>query len=328
MKKLIPIFLLLIAISCSEESLKTSDESQFDSSNILSFKDGDEAFSYFQNAKKLSPNGFKSIQSEFLSVTEKLAALEDESAHSKLLDENKNLVRYVDYDYLPVMENVFYRVVCNLDRMYISNNLVHKVMDNYNIVFTDKKFFSELKALESVDNLDTKIFSLAPYKSAEEGSESGRSKALCGSYVEQDYFKNLGGCNNDRRVWVSANASFVVSGYMYRPTVIAQVYGQERRSSCNWNRYDNIWHSKNCSFTASVAINGSIYSYPETMADYDTPGPGYEPEHVMWNAYVGPAMAYSGGPTPSIQFSAIHLEGSSQGVDSSDPTHWAVINCQ
>ena len=64
-----------------------------------------------------------------------------------------------------------------------------------------------------------------------------------------------------------------------------------------------------------------------TPAIMTHPG-GYEGPKQLYFGAVGQAVYWTGGLPPSVYFSAIHMEGSSQGLDSSDPTHWVVINCQ
>lgn len=331
MKQFIVLFVMVVLVSCGDENIVSSqnDGYDFSNSNILTFKDGADVFSYLsENGKKSTPQFF-SMNDRYEEALAKLEAAETIDDHSSILDDYKDVVQLVEDTYLPVFSNSSYRKIINQDRLYVSGGLVHKVINNEFIVFTEKKYVKDLLKIETIENLGSQ-FKIAPYQSMVDYSPSGRTKANCGDNLYQDYFDNHSNCRDDRRAWVHGYAYKMVSGNYYTPSALCEVYGERRTGTwCNWKSYATVLHYKNCSFTVKLAINGTTLYYPiphSSLPDYN--GTSDEVSRDIWNGAVGTAVLWGGGTPPTTQFDAIHLEGSTQGVGANDPTHWAVINCQ
>lgn len=332
MKKLMSLCIVIITatvLSCSDDPLKSApSDYDFSSDNILSFKDGQEAVTYVQNYSKNNDSKFKSFNALYIDVLSRLLETESLDEHTKLLNNNKGVVLLIDETYTPTMKSKFYRIITNKDRMYVSNNLVHKVIDDQNIVFTDKKYATVLKNIESIDNLNAEIFKIVQYQQNEVTPPSGRILANCGAEVWADYFDNHSKCKDDRRAWVHATATFSVSGYYYTPYVLAEVLAEKRSGTfCNWGWYDNTFYNNPGSFTVAASLNGTVYSYSGYLPAYGGTN-GNEAQHIMYQGPAASAIYWTGGATPTIQFSQIHMEGSHNGVGANDPTHYAVYDCQ
>lgn len=335
MKKL-KLLLLLAIVSCTDPIETTEIGYDFSSANILTFNDESGIIGY---GKQSNGNAsFVSIDDLYRKAIIKLGESQTEEEHSKILEEYKDVLVLKDSTYVPLLGNVTYRKIINRDRLYVSANYVHKVIDDQYIIFTEKENVNTLLKLESPKGINEDIFRVVKYQDSfkteiNEGSiQSGRTNANCGSNLIADYFDNHGGCSDDRRAYVRAYSYFIISGYYYTPAVFSECWAEIRNWRCNWNQYTNVLHSKNTSFTVSMNINNSTLSYNSGyIPDYS--GTGYEWEHVIWGTTsggspVGPSTYWNNGPSPTIQFSAIHMESSSQGVGANIPGHWAVIHCQ
>lgn len=210
----------------------------------------------------------------------------------------------------------------------MSGGYVHKVIDNQFIVFTKEELINELKNIESVQEIkNMNAFTIIQYQesSINQGSaDAGRISANCGSDLTQEYFQNYSGCNRDRRVFVHGNVHYIISGYQYTPHALAEAYGRRRHGPiCFWADYSTELYTRNCSFTATIYINGVTDSYTRTMTDYAGTSP--QSSYTIFNQDLlsGP-ITWSGGIVPTIQFTKIHLEAASTGSNG----NWAVIDCQ
>ena len=335
--KIIVFIIFLGALSCKEDvAIQNAQHYDLSNANVLTFKNESEVFAYLNTAKDKISN-FMSIDDLYKKVLTQLADSTNVE-HSRLLEEYRDVITVADSTYTPVMENSTYRVICNRDRLYVIGNLVHKVLDNQYIIFTEKQNVDALIKIKSVIGIDASIFKVAQYQEFNKREINGRTKANCGSYFKVDYFDNHSGCKNDRRAWVETQAYFFLNGITYTPMVLAKCWGEIRRGNCNWYVYDTPLTSINSSFTVGVTYNGGTNLYSKGSSDVSEATesvPGYPGYWVIYGAYlngnpigspVGPSFSPNG--TPSIQFTAIHFETSTQGVGANDPSHYAVIDCR
>jgi hypothetical protein len=331
MKNLAPI--LAIALSaCTGDMTPAAEPYDMSPDNILQFRDTAELLDYLSND---NPSDFESLDEIYKHALGQLDEARTAEAHARLLSDYSDVLTLSDGRYVPVLTNSAYRRIANRDRLYISDGVAHKVLDEHRIVITDIENIDELLAIESVNGLDASRFRVAEYQSSGAAPLSDGTLADCGADLRADYFDNPSGCRNDRRAWVRAYAYFLVSGYYYTPAVISEAWAELRTGTfCNWRHYQNILHTRNCSFTVAATLNDTTYYFEKTTTDLASSNPydGTQPEsqHFIWGgdsggAPVGPAIYWVGGYPPSIQFSSIHMESSSQGVGAD---HWAVIDCQ
>lgn len=339
--KTIMFLFLIVTISCNDEVQKFDESYDFSVDNILSFKNEGEIFAYGSITKE-NRGGFMSFDDLYKKAITQLNEVETEEQHARILKEYSDVITLSDSTYSSLISNGAYRRICNRDRLYVSGNYVHKVFDDQHIIFTEKQNVNALIKIKSVTGIDANLFKVVQYQESIKSAINGRTQADCGVDLSADYFANYAKCRDDRRAWVRAYAYFMISGYNYTPTVFSECWAEIRNGWCNWNQYQNILHSKNCSFTVKATINLNTNYYSRTSTDMPTyNGTTAEWEHLIW-AYpawqqnpdgsfgipVGSSISWNNGPTPTIQFHAIHMESSSQGVGADDPTHWAVLDCQ
>jgi hypothetical protein len=320
MKNLIPVFILLIALSCTDTAPVSPRENA-----VLRFKDANEIFSYVKNKNEGS---FESFNDVFQEATKKLAEAKTEAEHTQLLETYRDVVILADDTYKPTLSNSVYRAIINRDRLYIAGEHVHKVLNDQHIVYTKEENINALRRITSLDGLNQEIFKVASYQDTPVSPDDARTAASCGPTHQKDYFHNESNCRNDRRVWVRAHAFYAISGNNYTPSVISEAWGELRRGTwCNWAQYHTRLSVRNCSFTVYITINGTNASYTFTntdLPDHTSDGDVYD--YTIWNGPVlGGPITWTGGAIPTIEFSAIHEEATSRGVGE---TNWAVIDCQ
>jgi hypothetical protein len=307
--------------------------------NMLEFRDAAEIGAYWKGENR--PN-FTSFDDVYKQALARLDEVETTEQHAQLLREYGDVLTLSEGTYVPTLRNPMYRKICNRDRLYASGGYLHRVVDDQNIVFTKKENARALLGVSSASGLDASIFRVANYSTTAPAPDSAgaRVAASCGHTLQKDYFLNNSGCRNDRRAWVRAHAYFIISGFHYTPAAISEAWAERRTgTSCNWKHYQNVLHTKNCSFTAQVTINDTTLTFQKTASHLPSSNPydstSEEWEHTIWGdwgADGGPALGapiyWGGGIPPAIEFSQIHLESSSQGVGANHSDHWAVIDCQ
>lgn len=322
-KKLPILFgVFLVLLSCSEESPLSTQNS-----NLLNFNSTDEIFNY-SNDPSRKPIGFESFEDLFLKAVDEISTVENENDHQRLLEKYQDILTITDETYSPTISNSVYRMIINRERMYRSGDYLHKVLNNEFIIVTDMANMDALRQINSVQGIDEEKFTVVKYQGESTVQEiGGRSSANCGSDLRQDYFLNASNCRDDRRAWVHGYTWYAISGTQYTPSVFAKCYGELRTGTfCRWKPYTTQISTRNCSLTVTIVINGITQSYSRTsldMPNYD--GTVDEYEHFMINGplLTGP-INWAGGSIPTIQFTAIHLEGKTRGTNN----NWAVLNCQ
>jgi hypothetical protein len=360
-------FFCLIAISCKKQTNDFTVTPVFDPENksnivdgTLSFKSIDELIVTWGFLSKLSTNerkkweeahGFCSIKrrtEEGFTAIHKANIAESEEMLNKALLDYADVIELRGDTYTPIFDNGPYDLVCNLRRIIIFPKYVQKV--NF------KKI--EIYDIKDFDDLNHGI-EKAPIKSFLAVSELF-TKSLP-TYLQAEYFDNLSGCKNDRRVYVTAShyVGFVSmmetnpnypQGFWFMngiSGVNAEVYGTERNWLCNWSRYSTILSYRNASFTANGYQNSDAcdvqdpvwyphatsstivpftvtHSYFLTTDYYTTTS---ETQSLIFLAYFGYRMLNEGLVNDDMVnnyrgFISAHFEGSSRGVSG----HWAVID--
>lgn len=325
--------LLLLSFTACSEEFSTAEPGPA-SSGILTFRDSTAIFAYTE--KDAAP-AFRSMEQLYQEALGKLDAVTTLDEEQRILQEYRDVVYQADDAYHPVIENPLYRRIINRDRMYISDSSLHKVIDNNYIVFTGVEHRDELRDIESIDHLDLKIFKAARYHGSEPTSPHSKLTS-CGNQLQKDHFRNGSNCRNDRRAWIRAYTSFIVSGYYFTPAVISEAWAELRTGTfCKWKQYQNTLYTRNAYFTVTARLNDTTYSFTKTTTDLADSNPyngtSSEWQHFIWGGEdgmhaVGSAIYWGGGVYPSIEFTNIHMESSSQGVGADQDDHWAVIDCQ
>ncbi len=317
-KLLLPVFILFLSLSCSEDSLVIPSEN-----NILKFKNIDEILAFMKNGNE---NGnFVSFDEIYHEAVDQLSNAETEAEHSELLNTYRDVVTLSEETYVPTLSHTAYRKIINSDRLYVSDGSAHKVINDQFIVFCDEKNINELKKITSEQHLDSKIFKVFKYQSVDSdlNQTDGRVAANCGASILAEYFYNQGRCRDDRRVYIRGYTSFIVSGNQYTAAVISEAWGQLRTGTwCNWKPYPTTLSTRNCSFTVTFRINDVDYVKPFAFADYY--GTTDEYEHILIQGPYSIPFTWQGGYTPTIQFTNAHLGASSREVNG----NWAILDCQ
>jgi hypothetical protein len=208
--------------------------------------------------------------------------------------------------------------------VYLTKNFAHKVLDDTYIAYGSRASLPMIRELDLQKARRSSGVTVVKYQSPDEYTavSGGRSQVACSSEMSATYYHNNSGCKNDRQVYVRAYTWLAVNGNSYTPSVISAAKGKIRNWLCNWNWYETLLYTRNCSLAVSVTINDGTLNYPVmTFPDYN--GIVDEPEHIIVNGPVGNAIIWQGGAVPSITFRQIHEEASSRGVNG----NWAILHC-
>jgi hypothetical protein len=311
-----PLFLASILFISSCVAAVETDDPSLDST-VLSFTGHQQIAEYLSNDEDNDFKSFDSLYRHALNLLEEAS----EGEKARLLEEYADIVEERDDRYVPVISNSNYRKIINKDRIYISSQVAHKVVDNRYIVTTNLDNMEDLKKVSSISNLNVEEFKIIEYQNAKT-LPSQKNLSSCSSYYIVDYFANGRRCRDDRRIWLEASAHFLIDGPFAQPWVSAIAYPMIRNGSCNWNSYTNPTYAQNLTFTSYHEVNG-LGSYvtgsiPNLAATTSV--------LTIFNGPVGPI--YVQPSSGFSQFEAIHMEASSQGVGADDPSHYAVIDCQ
>ena len=264
------IIICLVNISCTKRTNEFNLPNMSDDLVInptivdgtLSFKSVEELNKTWEYLSKLSldekikweeTHGFYSIErrtEEGFRAIHKANIKESEEMLNKALIDFADVIELRGDSYTPIYDNGLYDFVCNLKGMFIISQYVQivksKQIDVYN--------------LDDFDDLNQNIVKTPVY------SYQFASKLYTKSAptdLEAEYYYNLTGCKNDRRVYVTAHSSVLFEpmtitnpnypeGFVIMvglSGVLAEVYGTERNWLCNWSRYETILSYRNASFT-------------------------------------------------------------------------------
>ncbi len=336
MKHLIPFFVLLLLLSCSEERFSQENNDSSLNLPVLSFKNSEEMLGYATNANKNTSSGrqnsknpqFQSFDLIYKKAIEELANAQSSDEVAGLLKTYSDFVLVSDSTFFPKMANSFYRAICNAERIYESEGLLHKVIDDQFIVIAKKENLKGLRQITSSSNLDLSIYKLVQYTDSKIDSRGGRTLSdACSNNMEYYILDDVSGCKNDRRAHVRANLSWAISGNYYTPMLIAEIWGTRKAGVfCYWKSYPTILHSRNAYFDVKIAINGGIWHFVLTTTDipnYDGTSEEEDPHTVYYHSVTG-AILWQGGATPALSFTRAFLEASTRGTGDSN---WVSIDC-
>ncbi len=338
MKKILSALLFLIAFSCAEESIRKEIDSSSLNLATLSFKDSEEMSSYVLNVNKSRSNAgdseinnskFQSFDNIYKKAIDELSEAQTTDEVASLLKIYGDVVIQSDETFLPKLENSFYRTICNREKIYESEGFFHKVLDNQFIVIASKEKLSQLRKIESIENLDTSLFKLIQYNNTEPKAaiSSGRTLSdACSNNMEYSYYYDPSGCKSDRKVYVRAYIYWAISGSNYTPWLISETWGRRRAGTlCYWYFYDTKLNSRDAYFDVKIVINGITNHYILTEASIpDYYGTVDEGSHTIWNnALTGGPITWQGGTPPAISFTRAFVEASSQGTNN----NWVSVDC-
>jgi len=337
MKKIISILILLIGFSCAEESIHQELDTSSLNGAILSFKNSEEMSSYVLNLSTGKPpkasliiggSEFQSLDDIYKTAINELSNAQTEEEITRLLKTYNDVVMLSDSTFVPRMESKFYRTICNRDRIYESEGLVHKVLDNQFILVANRDKVDNLRKIETTENLDLSVFKLQRYNDTESiGSAiNGRTMSdICSNTMEYSYYYDPSGCKNDRKVYVRAHIEWAMSGANYTPWLISETWGRRRAGTlCYWYFYDTKLNSRDAYFDVKIVINGITNHYILTEASIpDYYGTVDEGSHTIWNNYLTGPITWQGGTPPAISFTRAFVEASSQGTNN----NWVSVDC-
>jgi hypothetical protein len=329
LKKTILILALLITFSCADENVTKTNQVNNKQQNTLKFKDGTTMLAYFDdvNLRKESSNGrsanikFESFDKIYKNVLDQLNQAKSIVDHDSILKVYSDVILLSDSSYSPRLNNALYRTICNRDRLYESGGFIHKVIDDNFIVYTKLQNENGIRQITSLNNLDTAIFKVRKYQDSNLVGSNGRVSTDCSNSVQAEYFDNRRKCRDDRTVTIRAYTSYAISGNTYTGLAISEVNGRIRNWLCNWNLYETVLSTRNCSFDIRVKINNIDTIVPFAFADQSPPEERYE--IILREGSFTDPIVWAGGVQPSVTFTRVRLEATSRGVNGG----WAIVNC-
>lgn len=333
MKKIIPIFILLIGFSCSDESIHKEEDNLSQDLVTLSFNSSEEMSSYVLKAKSgANPTGreassskFQSLEDIYRNVLESLSVAETHEEIASLLKTYEDVIELSDSTFLPKLQSEFYRIICNREGIYESEGFAHKVMDNQFIIVTKKENLKALRKIKSIDNLDQSLFNLTEYRGNGFKNESINGRTLsdaCSNNMEYSYYYDPSGCKNDRKVYIAAGTEWRISGNNYTPWLASRTWGRRRAGTlCYWYGYDTILNFRGAYFDVKIVINGITRHFITSIDDYY--GTAEEREKQIWDDFLTGPITWQGGTPPAISFTRAFVEASSRGTNN----NWVSVDC-
>lgn len=350
------VFAVVIVLGCSDFSvteISTIDSditpTAIDTKNILFFPDPKSFLEYIEikeskvvsQYSRVSSSDFISFNDAVVSALEEFYLAEEENEALSILKKNQDIISLDGDTYRPIISGL-YGNICNRDRIYQTSNHVNKVLNDDYIVSTSKDNVNLLKNVESIDNLDTLLFSVVRISNAVEKTDNGgRTASVCGDYFLVDHFENNSGCKDDRRVWIKARTYFgYFSDNFYFPWTEITEFGELRKWTCGWFPYKTVLNSRNVSFTVnSFGLDNPNWGWttpqnalriPFTVAVNDYYGTTEVYSRVIFHQPTG-AMLFNSNTAIPINsqisdpygFTSIRVEASSRGTNN----NWAVLSC-
>jgi len=350
------VLLAFLVIGCSDisvDEISNKDNlitpAAIDPKNILFFPDPKSFREYIEikeskvvsQYSRVASGDFISFNDAVVSALEEFNLAEEENEALNILKKNQDIISLKGDTYRPIISGL-YGNICNRDRIYQTSNHVNKVLNDDYIVSTSKDNLSLLKNVESIDNLDTLLFSVVRISTAFEKTDSGgRTTSVCGDSFLVDYFENNSGCKNDRRVWIKARTYFgYFSDNFYFPWTEIIEFGELRKWTCSWTPYQTVLNSRNVSFTVNsfgldnpnlgwtTPQNAIRIPFSVTVGDYY--GTTEVFSRVIFHQPTG-AMLFNTNTLIPINsqindpygFTSIRVEASSRGTNN----NWAVLSC-
>lgn len=345
MKTKILLFTLVVALSCEERaSVEPVAQNAY---SYLTFQKPADLVRFAQNRNPENGRSTQAPQPNFLSFNDvfrqavlKLEQATSESEAYQILKEYQDVVVMKDSSIQSVIghSNVYGDFI-NRDRIYRTQDVFHKVIDERFLVSTTSENYGDLLLVNSVSNLDKSKYTIVEYSTDEPaGDERGRTSSVCGQTYLVDYYHNPSGCRNDRKVFIGARATMINAGFspmgfqVFVPWLRMEVWGERRLGTlCNWVNYETELSYRNVAlrilsyqntsndpnFTVSQRVNYD-FSLPDlTMCCYHS--------LLLANGPTGTEVVGENWGIGTYGFVNIRVEASSRGVGASN---WASINCQ
>jgi hypothetical protein len=264
-----------------------------------------------QNAR--IDDSFESFDDVYKRLVSTLDNLEDIEEVQRILEENSNFIYVEDSTLKPTISNPMYRKLISPERLYISEGIAHKVINNNQIAYCSMDKINELNSVSSMNDIEDGSIQIVDYLPKESNVASGRISNFCSNPIQATYTKNVSGCKKDRRATARVYVYFFVSGNNRTPATLVEGFAERKSSiTCNWSFYNNTtMQAKAANLTIDYHINSSknkSWQIPSTSS-----GNG---EVISWNGSLGSqhTEAWNGTSPLSINIDDVHHEVSSRGI--------------
>mgnify|MGYP006269698173 CR=1 FL=1 len=179
-----PTFLLTLAIgalsySCQDsfdsvDINSASEEVRFrtfaDTEDILQF--GEVVFNASGSSSARVPEDeFISLHSLFMEANDLLDQAETIEEEQEIVSRYSSAIKLEGDRYVPTIRNPLFRRLVGTDRIYKSDGMFHKVIDDQYLIIAEEKDLAGLIQTNSVDRLDKDRFQLVKYQGFTEEME-------------------------------------------------------------------------------------------------------------------------------------------------------------
>lgn len=324
------VFLTVFFTSCEKNESDNLEAFQTEEitikKNILAFENINDFSAFIEEdvtAKKKSLD-FISFDDLYQKALNELNETINENDRSQILQKYNDVITISDGNYVPLINNVAYRKIINRERLYISGDYIHKIIDNQFLVFTEKENAELLRNINSLENIDDTVFRTVEYQGniSDPKNSNSNVKADVGyDGIHGKYKYSHKRCRKERLVKANIIAFLYVSGDNFRPGVSWTVEGFKGNIFCGeFRSFYSILHAKNVSHTITFTINGINHDLPKKYYDAS-----YSSSKVKWKKTKLPLFRWikrTNKATPRVTFTQAHLEASSGGLNQ----HYLVLN--
>ena len=354
------LFVCLFLFSCSEnEQIYKSDAKNVSIQNYpsiikgtLSFNSSKELQDLIDYLVKLSvserkaweeKHGFYSIRRKTEEAFDALNSAQTEKDFNDCLKKYSDVIELKDSMVVRKIPSIVYQTICSTNGLFITSVNIQKV--------TPKNI--EFYGIESLEEL-IQGKEVVPFKTIEFNDVELINSKRDPTYLSGEYFDNQSGCNNDRRVYVTAITRKVYTTWNaidiygnpfsyteYTAYVEGNVYGMKRNGLCHWSEYKTLYacsdltvsvdafnNSDGKTFLDWVLINHSTSStiIPTTAIKAGWENASDDYYGMVLELFVGHRALNEGQIYEDLEtgFYSCHLEGTSRGIGLY--TNWAVIN--
>jgi len=332
----IKIFLFALLVSCNEN---IEDQDMAESRNIMRFQSISHINSVTSKITTMTDQQLDAWEKEnsFLSYRSVLNLAKEEWTKISTLEEQfEFLMRYEDIlsirdsTLIPSITIPTYQSIVNREGIYETNGYLNKVVGDF-IVSVPKNDYYKLKTIRSIENAHSDLrkkneLKIVRFTNSSENNEA-RINGICSSEMKAEYYYNMSGCRDDRKVFLVAKSYLVFSntyeGDWRQPRVLIEVTASYRNGWCNWwGQTDVPLSYRNVAFTimAWVTQNGIGVPYlHDVVLENVSETPRYR---LLWDKSIGNSVLNQ--LITASPFTSFHGEASSRGVNN----NWAIIDCQ
>lgn len=355
--KLLFLFIVLVAISCSEPNDdQLSVKGPVNVLNFDSFERFESITSKITSAPQTELNNwenessFKSYRSVLSDANSEWDLADTEEKRNTFIIKYKDVLSVVDSSLVPHIKVFMYQAIVNREGIYRTGDHYHKVVGDF-IVTVKKEDYNKLLSVQLEDESSysgegKEVVRYTNTRNAEKsGKMNGRTLATCGSdlyYKEAEYYLNARKCKDGRKAYISAlsfiskftgNGSFNGTeryGDFSQSAIQIAVWGKKRGSWCGWGNYSTQLEWRSVSLTipgyvivgyeANRTISGTNV-FNLNIPDVNSDNEGGDTELLKRDYKFGDLLFNNNVSVFGIN--KIYAEGKSRGVDN----NWAVIFC-